>query len=291
MELSLWAPAKINLTLDVVARRDDGYHLIESVMQSVTCADRITVRLREDRPGIRLRLSDPRLPADSGNTAWRAAEAFFEAVETPYRGAEIEIEKRIPMEAGLAGGSACAAGVLTALNRLTDVRLTVQELCGLGERVGADVPFCIQGGAADATGTGGILSPLPSLPPCWLVLAKPPVGVSTAQAYRLVDEADIQRRPSRSAMMDALLSGDLEGVGRELCNVFEYAVALPEVEAIKRVMRRHGTLGCQMTGSGSAVFGLFTGKGEAKRCAQELEDSYPEVFVCRPCDTGPCEEL
>lgn len=290
VELTLLAPAKINLTLDVTGRRDDGYHLIQSVMQAVTLADRVTVRIEDGLAELRLRVSDDTLPADSRNTAWRAAAAFLETVNTPYRGAVITVDKRIPMEAGLAGGSADAAAVLAALNRLTDARLTMEQLCEIGAKIGADVPFCLMGGAAQAMGTGTILSPLPSLPDCWLVLAKPDAGVSTAQAYRLVDQAEILRRPNPSAMEDALLEGNLEAVGRELCNVFEYAVALPEVEYIKQLMRRFDTLGCQMTGSGSAVFGLFTDRGEARRCAQALEDVCRQAVVCRPCATGPYEE-
>lgn len=289
MELTLQAPAKINLTLDVTGRREDGYHLIQSVMQTVTLTDEVTVRLEDGLSGIRLQVSDAAVPADDRNTAWRAAAAFLGAVDTPYAGAAVTIRKNIPMEAGLAGGSADAAAVLAALNRLTDARLTVEELCDLGGKIGADVPFCLLGGAAEATGTGTILSPLPSLPPCWLVLAKPCAGVSTAEAYRLVDKADIRRRPNHAAVADALLEGDLETVGRELGNVFEYAVSLPEVERLKQTMRRFDTLGCQMTGSGSAVFGLFSDKAEARRCAQALRDLCGKAVVCRPCPTGPYE--
>ena len=288
MEITMLAPAKINLTLDITGRREDGYHLIHTIMQAVDYTDEVRVSLRK-AGGIRLTVSDPALPADVRNTAYRAAAAFLETMnlEEPLPGVDIHVTKRIPMEAGLAGGSADAAAVLTALNRLTDAHKTVEELCEIGQTVGADVPFCILGGAAEATGIGTILSPLPSLPACWLVIAKPDDGVSTAEAYRLVDGADMPRRPRQSAMTDALCGGDLEAAGRELCNVFEYALDLSAVRDIKAVMRRYGTLGCQMTGSGSAVFGLFQDKGDARRCASALREGGICVHVCHPCESGP----
>lgn len=288
MEITMLAPAKINLTLDITGRREDGYHLIHTIMQAVDYTDEVRVSLRE-AGGIRLTVSDPTLPADARNTAYRAAAAFLATVdlEEALPGVDIHVTKRIPMEAGLAGGSADAAAVLTALNWLTDAHMTAEELCEIGQTVGADVPFCILGGAAAATGIGTILSPLPFLPACWLVIAKPDCGVSTAEAYRLVDGADIPHRPHQFAMTDALCGGDLEAAGRELCNVFEYALDLPEVRDIKAVMRRHGTLGCQMTGSGSAVFGLFSDKGDARRCADALREGGVSVHVCRPCESGP----
>lgn len=289
MEVSVYAPAKINLTLDVTGRREDGYHLIESVMQTVTLCDRVTVRMTGDG-FISLESDDERLPCDRRNTAYRAAEAFFEAADIPNPGVGIRIRKQIPMQAGLAGGSADAAGVLAALNRLTDRRLDVDTLCEIGARVGADVPFCVAGGASLCTGTGTILSPLSSMPACYIVIAKPACGVSTQEAYRRIDSAEIRRRPHTSVMADAMLAGELEVIGRELCNVFEEAIALPEVASIYTVMRAHQTLGCMMSGSGSAVFGLFEEKSQAMRCGQALHREYEEVAVCRPCSDGPVTE-
>lgn len=164
MEVTVRAPAKINLTLDAVGRRDDGYHLIESVMQAVDLFDIVTGPGEPGEPGIRLETDDERVPDDESNTAWRAAQAFFEIAGLPPEGVEIRIRKRIPLQAGLAGRSADAAGVLTALNLLTDSRLEGSILAEAGERVGADVPFCLTGGAALCTGTGAIVSPLPSMP-------------------------------------------------------------------------------------------------------------------------------
>lgn len=292
MTVTVDAPAKINLSLDITGRREDGYHLIETVMQAVDLYDRVTVR-QTGAPGtIRLGLMDARIPGGPANTAYRAAEAFFVAAEDKgirNPGISIAINKRIPMQAGLAGGSADAAGTLAALNRLTDARLTDEELCVIGARVGADVPFCIVGGAAFAEGTGTILSPLPSMPDCFIVVAKPDCGVSTPEAYRRIDSAALRHRPHTSVVADALCAGELDTLSRELCNVFEEALALPEVGAIRQVMRDHGTLGCCMSGSGSAVFGLFEEETGARRCMAALKRDYAEVFLCRPCPHGPVE--
>lgn len=287
MNVTVEAPAKINLTLDVVGRRDDGYHLVETVMQAVDLCDRVTVR-RTDKPGaVSLLCDDARVPDGPDNTAVRAAAAFFAACGLPNPGVEIGLRKRIPLQAGLAGGSADAAGTLVALDRLMDTRMTAAELCAVAETVGADVPFCVLGAAAYAEGIGTILTPLPSLPDCAVVIAKPLDGVSTAEAYRLVDRAALTRRPHTGAAVDAVCAGDLAAVAHGLCNVFEEALALPEVAAIGQVMREHGTLGCRMTGSGSAVFGLFDNKEAARRCAAALRRDYDEVFQCRPCPHGP----
>ena len=287
MNVTVEAPAKINLTLDVVGRRDDGYHLVETVMQAVDLCDRVTVR-RTDKPGaVSLLCDDARVPDGPDNTAVRAAAAFFAACGLPNPGVEIGLRKRIPLQAGLAGGSADAAGTLVALDRLMDTRMTAAELCAVAETVGADVPFCVLGAAAYAEGIGTILTPLPSLPDCAVVIAKPLDGVSTAEAYRLVDRAALTRRPHTGAAVDAVCAGDLAAVAHGLCNVFEDALALPEVAAIGQVMREHGTLGCRMTGSGSAVFGLFDNEEAARRCAAALRRDYDEVFQCRPCPHGP----
>lgn len=287
MSVTVEAPAKINLTLDVTGRRDDGYHLIASVMQAVDLCDRVTVRRTGVPGGLSLVCDDEGVPIGPENTALRAAAAFFASCGLPNPGVEITLFKRIPLRAGLAGGSADAAGTLAALNLLTDARMTVEELCAVGETVGADVPFCVTGAAALAEGTGTILTPLPSLPDCAVVIAKPLDGVSTAEAYRLVDRADLRRRPHTATVVDAVCAGDLAGAARELCNVFEEALALPETAAIEQVMRDHGTLGCRMTGSGSAVFGLFDDRDAARRCAAALRREYDDVYECRPCPHGP----
>ena len=259
MEVTVKAPAKINLTLDVTGRREDGYHLIESVMQAIDLCDVVTV-YKTGHPDIRLEIDDERVPDDERNTAWRAAAAFCEA-----------------------------AGVLVALNLLTDARLDQDALCDAGAKVGADVPFCLLGGAGLCTGTGTIVTPLPSMPDCHLVVAKPLCGVSTAEAYWRIDETTLRRRPHTSVVTDAVCAGDLETIGRELCNVFEEAISLPETAAIRQIMREHRTLGCLMSGSGSAVYGLFGNREDARLCADALRREIDEVCLCRPCAHGPAE--
>lgn len=281
------APAKINLTLDVTGRRADGYHTIRSVMHTVDLCDRITVSVRE-QPGIELCLSDAALPAGQDNIAYRAAQMFME--QTGWRqGVRIRVEKRIPMQAGMAGGSADGAGVLAALNKLSGVNAPLETLCDWGLPIGADVPFCIRGGCALAEGIGERLTPLPVMPACWITAVKPACGVSTAEAYRRVDAAVLSRRPDTPALIQALEQGDLPGVGRTVCNVFEEGMALEAVAAIRAAMRAYQPLGSQMTGSGSAVFALFGEESGAVACARGLSH-LGETYVCRPCPAGPVRE-
>lgn len=248
------APAKINLTLNIEGKRQDGYHLLSSVFQSVSLADVVTIE-KTMGSGIALTLSDSSLPCDERNTAHKAACVFFEKTGiTPC--VSIYIEKCIPQQAGLGGGSADAAGVLVGLNTLFEADLSVNELCKLGERVGADVPFCIIGGTAMVTGIGEIIEPLSPLPKALLVIAKPAVGVSTAAAYAAVDS--VATVPAdQAAMVSAIENGDLTAIGGLLSNAFEQALNLPEVQAVLNVMRACKPLGCMMSGSGSAVYALF----------------------------------
>ncbi|HIW74231.1 MAG TPA: 4-(cytidine 5'-diphospho)-2-C-methyl-D-erythritol kinase [Firmicutes bacterium] len=285
MRVVATAPAKINLTLDMVGRREDGYHLVRTVLQGLSLRESVTV-WEEKEPGVRLSVVGAAVPADERNTAWKAAAVFRRETGHALPGLGIRVHKRVPVGAGLAGGSADAAAVLAALDRLAGTHLRTDELCGLGAQVGADVPFCLLGGTAVGTGTGTILSPLPDLPDCWVAVAKPPESISTAEAYRRIDGAP-DLPVSRSAAMEAAVcSGDLTAVGRELSNAFDAVTALSGVEEIKRVMRAHRTLGCQMTGSGSAVFGLFDDRADAERCVQALRVRWADAFLCRPDPAG-----
>ena len=276
------APAKINLTLDMTGRRADGYHLLRTVMQTVDLCDTVTLMPGED--GIRLTLSDETLPADERNTAWKAAALFYEAAElTPA--VDILIEKRIPQQAGMAGGSADAAAVLRGLNELYDYPLTESVLLMLAEKIGADVPFCVVGGTQLAEGIGEVLTPLSDLPPMGIAVIKPPVGVSTAAAYAAVDSQNLPLHPEKEqGLLSALEAGDAAGVAANLFNVFDDALALPEVAEVKSAVAAFAPLGCQMTGSGSAVFALFSTEEAATACADALATEHPkwETFVCRP---------
>ena len=272
------ANAKINLTLDILGTRPDGYHEVEMIMQSVGLSD--TIHLERMETGISLRMDAPELPADETNLAWKAARLFLDVYKI-QTGVAIEIEKRIPIAAGLAGGSADAAGTLIGMNRLFGTGLSAKELCGLGEKIGSDVPFCIEGGTMLATGRGEILRRLPELPPLFVVLAKPPVSVSTAWAYRTYDEMGAVRHPDTKAMLAALSEARVDAIAKGLVNVLEEVTleAHPVVGEYKRLLAKNGTMAAMMSGSGSTVFALAEKKTDAERAASELSDTYPEAAV------------
>ena len=282
--LTLSAPAKINLTLDVVGKREDDYHLIRTVMQTVTLSDTVTVT-RVDEPGIFLRLSDKTLPTDRRNTAYAAAKAFWNALPESQRvgGVDIYIDKKIPQQAGLAGGSADAAAVLRGLNSLWDLPFSTDALCAFAVSIGADVPFCVRGGAALATGIGEVLEPVTGLrDDLFVVICKPAVSVSTAEAYKAVDTFEGERRLSDEVgLIAALEADDASAVGQRLYNVFEDVLSLPEVTAICDKMREFSPLGCRMSGSGSAVYALFENERAARDCREALRE-FGTVFLCRP---------
>ncbi len=279
MSITVSAPAKLNLSLDVIGRRDDGYHLLRTVMQTVDWCDTVTVDFTTDGE-ICLHCGGG-IPADESNTAYRAAVLFREYTGR-REGYDIRVEKRIPSQAGMAGGSADAAAVLRALNTLTGAGLTDDELIVLGSKIGADVPFCVMGGTALATGIGTELEPLPPLPPCWFVAVKPEGGVSTPEAYRLLDSAPYLAHPDVDAQCEAIRRGDLSAVIGTMGNSFEEPLALPHTADIVRRLRVCGAAHAMLTGSGSVVFGIFTDGDVAERAAAELKTTYPITQLCRP---------
>lgn len=278
MSITVIAPAKINLTLDIVGTRPDGYHRLESIFQSVSIYDKVTAEpadtLTVDAPGCDC-------PVEK-NTAYRAAMAFMNYTGL-NKGVKLTVQKHIPQQAGMGGGSADAAGVLVALNHLFDTGLTTEQLCAIGLTVGADVPFCVQGGTAYVTGIGETMHPLPPLPDCAIVVAQPAKGISTKEAYAAVDNAPILARPDNPAAIRALEKGDLAGVCRQAVNVFESATQLAGVTDIRRRMDAFHPLCSQMTGSGSAVFAVFADESAADACLNSLQKDYPTAFICRPC--------
>ncbi len=282
MKIVVDAPAKINLTLNIEERREDGYHLLSSVFQAISLSDTVTIETTALQ-GITLTMSDPALPCDARNTAYKAAQVFFD-----YTGiapsVSIRVDKRIPQQAGLGGGSSDAAGVLVGLDEFYSTNLSLDTLCMLGEKVGADVPFCIVGGTAMVTGIGEIIEPLLPLPPCHIVVAKPQVGVSTAEAYRAVDSVETDRA-DQSAMRAAIENGDLAAVGALLSNAFEQALAIPEVEQTLENMRKFHPLGCRMSGSGSAVYALFADEASASACAHSPALNV-QCYECVPLECG-----
>ena len=279
MQVTVHAPAKINLTLDIVGVRADGYHLLESIFQAVSIYDTVTAEKAED---ITLDAPGCDCPVEK-NTAYKAAVAFFAAAGIEG-GAHLTLTKRIPQQAGMGGGSADAAGVLWALDALYETGMTAEQLCEIGLTIGADVPFCVKGGTAFVTGIGEGLQPLPSLPDCYIVIAQPQEGISTKEAYAAVDNAVIANRPDNGAAIAALKAGDLSAVCRQAVNVFEVATKLEGVTDIRRKMEVYAPLCSQMTGSGSCVFAIFEDEGAATACVKELKKDYPTAFVCHPCD-------
>ncbi len=281
MELS--ANAKINLTLDILRRREDGYHDLQMVMQSVTLADQLTVAPARGEEGTAS--SDLRfLPTGGRNLAQMAAAAFRRATGLGGE-VDVSIRKRVPVCAGLAGGSADAAAVLRAMNGLTGAGLSPAQLAEIGENVGSDVPFCVLGGTALAEGRGELLTPLPPLPPCRIVICKPPFSISTPQLFSRVNVRKIVRRPDTAGVLAALEAGDLAGVARRMYNVFEDVLErrrLAEISEIKAALIDCGALGASMSGSGPSVFGLFDEEASAQAAVERLREGYRDVFLCGP---------
>ena len=283
-ETTVQARAKINLTLDVTGRREDGYHTVQMVMQSVALHDtiRVAVTQGERKPrGILLTCNLPYLPVDERNLAYRAAELFYQETDALPGTCEIHIEKRIPMAAGLAGGSSDAAAVLRALAALHNVCLTDDELCAMGLKLGADVPYCLRGGTMLAEGIGEELTALSPMPHCWVVLCKPPFAVSTKDAYREMDEVSIRRRPDTKGMIRALEKGDYHGVASRLSNVMELVTATKrrQIGEIKAFLTENGADGTLMSGSGPTVYGLFSDEGRARTAAKMLSRRFADTFL------------
>lgn len=283
-ETTVQARAKINLTLDVTGRRADGYHTVRMVMQSVALHDtiRVAVTQGERKPrGILLTCNLPYLPVDERNLAYRAAELFYQETDALPGTCEIHIEKRIPMAAGLAGGSSDAAAVLRALAALHNVCLTDDELCAMGLKLGADVPYCLRGGTMLAEGIGEELTALSPMPHCWVVLCKPPFAVSTKDAYREMDEVSIRQRPDTKGMIRALEKGDYHGVASRLSNVMELVTAAKrrQIGEIKAFLTENGADGTLMSGSGPTVYGLFSDEGRARTAAKMLSRRFADTFL------------
>lgn len=290
------APGKLNLALDVLSKRPDGYHEMRMLMQTVRLCDTVSLRLVPTGPW-QLTCCDEagrpgRLPQGPENLAYRAAELFCRAIGHFPEGLSIEITKRIPMQAGMAGGSADAAAVLRGLNRLYDGKLSQDKLLDLAAQLGSDVPYCVLGGTMLAEGRGEILTPWPRLPSCGFVLCKPAFSCPTGALFAALDEtqraaatcADAVRRPDFAALRGALERGDLAALGRGLCNVFGPVLAQrhPEVLALQEALLETGALGAQLTGTGSVVFGLYPTFDAARAAAAQLRGNGANIFVAAP---------
>lgn len=275
------APAKINLSLDVLYKREDGFHEVEMIMTMVDLADRVTLTLlEEDRILISSQVGS--IPLDEKNIAFQAAKRLKQAYGVKA-GVHVHIEKHIPVAAGLAGGSSDCAATLRGLNRLWQLNLSTDELLEHGAALGSDVPFCITGGTALATGRGEKLTPIAAPPQCWVVIAKPPINVSTQDVYRRLKADEIEQHPSIPAMMQAIDAQDYAGVCAAMGNVLE-AVTLPmvpDVAHIKDVMLKLGADAAMMSGSGPTVFALADKEAKAQRISNGLRGFCKEVYVVR----------
>lgn len=274
------APAKINLTLDVLYKRPDNYHEVEMIMTTVDLADRIGLESREDGQ-IKIALKDNFVPDDQRNFAYQAAE-LIKSTYGIKEGVTISIEKEIPIAAGLAGGSSDAAATLRGLNELWNLKLSLDELAELGAKIGSDVSFCIYGGTALATGRGEIIEELPAPPTCWVVLAKPKIGVSTADVYGGLKIEGLQH-PNTKQMIQAIETNDYELMCKSFGNVLETVTfnLHPEVVTIKEQMQRFGADAALMSGSGPTVFGVVESEARVSRIYNGLRGFCEEVYVVR----------
>ena len=282
MRTTVRAAAKINLFLDITGKRSDGYHIVNMVMQSVSLYDEVTVTIEKGDGEINVSCTDESIPCDETNTAYQAVKAFFEYAQIKPKNVWVKIKKRIPSQAGMAGGSTDAAAVLVALNEMLDTGFSQDELAEIAENIGADVPFCIYGGTMTASGIGTILTPLPEMPECYIVVVKPGIKISTKEAYEKSDSMGYEQCRSVESMADAICRGDIKAVGKALYNKFEEVVEVPEIDVIKQCMKDYGAEGALMTGSGSAIFGIFEEKSDADDCMNELERHFENVWLTEP---------
>lgn len=282
-ERTVKAYGKLNLTLDVLGRRDDGYHNLRMVMQTVELADALTIAIGTGR-ALQVSTNLGFLPNNAKNLAASAALRFQEATGRDLGGFSVHIQKTIPVCAGMGGGSSDAAAVLRALNEMTGAGLSDMELARVGEQVGSDVPYCVFGGTALAEGRGERLTRLPALPACWVALCKPGFSISTPELFSRIDGVKVRHHPDTAGMLGALEAGELSDVARRIYNVFEPVLSprqKKEVQEIKNLLLQHGALGAGMSGTGPTVFGLYTEKGPAQAAVRELQGLYRDVFLTR----------
>ena len=288
MRVQEYAYAKLNLTLDVTAKRDDGYHDMLMVMQTVSITDSVALEQTGEK-GIHAACNFRYIPTDERNLAVRAAGAFLDTIGEEKNGILIRMDKTIPVGAGMAGGSADAAAVLRGMNRLYGSRMNRRDLEKLGEQVGSDVAFCIAGGTSLARGRGEVLEDLTPMPDCAIVVCKPGFSISTPELFRKLDQIGLRTHPDTTGMLSALESGNLKEISMRMFNVFEEVEdrRMRSETEIKHVLLDYGALGAVMTGTGSAVFGVFSDETAAETCAAHLRSEHKFCRVARP--TGRLE--
>lgn len=280
-EIKLKAMAKINLGLDVVRKREDGYHEVRMIMQTIRMYDQIMLTEQKE-PGIKVKTNVSFLPVNEDNLVYKAAKLLMDEFQVTS-GVEIDLRKFIPTAAGMGGGSSDAAAVLVGVNRMFKLGLSKQQLMERSVAIGADVPFCVLRGTALAEGIGEVLTPLPSLPKCFVLIAKPPINVSTKFVYTNLRANELTWHPDIDGQIQALRDGDLKEVCRKMGNVLENVTipAYPIISTIKEKMLQCGAVNAMMSGSGPTVFGIFSEREQAEKAAELLreEEKIRQVFV------------
>ena len=284
--VTVLAPAKLNLALDVVGLLPNGYHDLDMTMQTITLYERIILRRS---PYLDLTLPGSPVAPNEKNTAIKAARAFFDYTGL-LAGVDITVHKNVPVRAGMAGGSADAAGVLVGLNALYDARLSMSELCALGAKIGADVPFALMGGTCRVQGVGDLMKALPPMPECWFTVVMPDYGVSTPEAFAAYDRVGSSSHPDCAAQEAAIRAGDLEGLCAAAGNALEECSGARDNQSIKTLLRQQGAVTALMTGSGAAVFGVFRDRDSACRAAKAAAQQWQQVYVAQP-DRGGARVL
>jgi len=280
-KLELKALGKINLGLDVLGRRENGYHDVRMVMQTLYLYDNVTLQ-KKSAPGIEIDSNLFYLPNDEDNIAWKAAKLLIDEFDIKD-GIRIHLDKHIPVAAGMAGGSSNAAAVLYGMNQMFRLGLSQKELMERGVKLGADVPYCIMRGTVLAEGIGEKLTPLPPMPKCQILIAKPPISVSTKLVYEKLDSHEIEDHPDIDGIIDGLKAHDIEKVASSMGNVLEKVTIeeYPVIEQIKNVMKEQGALNAMMSGSGPTVFGIYDSKEKARKAAAKIREKQlaKQVYV------------
>jgi len=283
-ELRLKAFAKINLGLDVTGKREDGYHEVKMIMQTIGLYDRITLTEMKE-PGIQINTNLPYLPANENNLAYKAAQILMDEFSIK-KGVQIDMKKHIPVAAGMAGGSTDAAAVLHGINRMFGLKLSKQELMKRGVSLGADVPYCILRKTALAEGIGEVLTSIDPMPDCFLLIAKPPISVSTKIVYENLILDDTTKHPDMDRLQSDLKHHDLDQIAQHMGNLLETVTIsrYPVIEEIKQVMKENGALNAMMSGSGPTVFGIFTKEETAKEAWAEIKKSKlaKQIYITKP---------
>ncbi len=284
--MKLKANAKINLILDITGIKKNGYHSLFTIMQSVSLGDIITVEKTESND-ITVSCDTEGVPTDSRNIVYKCADKFFSyAGIKDGKGIHIHIEKKTPFGAGMGGGSADGAAVLVALNKLFDTNYSERVLCNIGVKVGADIPFCIVGGTALCLDTGSVVAPLPDMGEYYIAVVKPECSISTKEAYAAIDSLENMKHPKNNEMLQEFADGNIEAGLAHCANVFEQALEVPGRVYIKAIFNKNGAVAACMTGSGSAIYGIFKEKENAEKSIDELKDKFKKAYLCIPENKG-----